>query len=296
MSNDQVPLIKLNDGNSIPVVAFGTGTVLYNKDCKDQVISAISVGFNSLDGAQVYENTKYIGQAIKQAADGKKIYLTNKWGKSGDSDDVNEPRRVLEGMLQELGVKQLDLYLIHFPVVSKKNSLIDQWKVMEQIKKDGLAKSIGVSNFREEDLQAIQDKWEIPPAVNQLEYHPYVAHEPLMKRLRSLMDKHQIKVQAYAPLATLHCAAGGPVDAAVEKVAIDEFKTPAQVLLQWAAQYGGGTVVTTTRNLDRQREQLEAFTKQKPLSDNAVKEITEAAKGKFYRKYLKENIWDHAKP
>lgn len=170
---------------------------------------------------------------------------------------------------------------------------------MEQIKKDGLAKSIGVSNFREEDLQAIQDKWEIPPAVNQvgteagsghllwkyglshppalraatraelnwpiglgmprslarfaslrrtltnqLEYHPYVAHEPLMKRLRSLMDKHQIKVQAYAPLATLHSAAGGPVDAAVEKVANDEFKTPAQVLLQWAAQYGGGTVVT----------------------------------------------------
>lgn len=60
-------------------------------------------------GTNITENTKYIGQAIKQAADGKKVYLTNKWGKSGDSDDVNEPRRVLEGMLQELGVKQLDL-------------------------------------------------------------------------------------------------------------------------------------------------------------------------------------------
>lgn len=65
-----------------------------------------------------------------------------------------------------------------------------------------------------------------------------------MKRLRTLMDKHQIKVQAYAPLATLHSAAGGPVDSAVEKIGYDEFKTPAQVLLQWAAQAGGGTVVT----------------------------------------------------
>lgn len=172
---------------------------------------------------------------------------------------------------------------------------------MEKIKKDGLAKSVGVSNFREEDLQALEGQWEIPPAVNQvstlvrershrwrpgllvvrslpdvppqswpssrlssglsasahtlmrslrsqangqIEYHPYVAHEPLMKRLRAIMDKHGIKVQAYAPLAPLHSAAGGPVDSAVQKIADDEDKSPAQVLLQWAAQYGGGTVVT----------------------------------------------------
>lgn len=134
---------------------------------------------------------------------------------------------------------------------------------MEQIKKDGLAKSIGVSNFREEDLLAFEGQWEIPPAVNQvslhpgqrtspvrsradvqIEYHPYVAHEPLMKRLRAIMDKHDIKVQAYSPLAPLHSASGGPVDSAVQKVAVDEEKTPSQVLLQWAAQYGGGTVVT----------------------------------------------------
>lgn len=79
---------------------------------------------------------------------------------------------------------------------------------------------------------------------SQIEYHPYVAHEPNMKRLRALMDKHNIKIQAYSPLASLHSAAGGPVDAAVEKIANDEDKTPSQVLLQWAAQYGGGTVVT----------------------------------------------------
>lgn len=78
----------------------------------------------------------------------------------------------------------------------------------------------------------------------QIEFHPYVAHEPLIKRLRAIMDKHDIKLQAYGPLATLHSAAGGPVDAAVEKVANDEAKSPAQVLLQWAAQYGKGLVVT----------------------------------------------------
>lgn len=65
-----------------------------------------------------------------------------------------------------------------------------------------------------------------------------------MKRLRAIMDKHDIKVQAYSPLAPLHSASGGPVDSAVQKVAVDEEKTPSQVLLQWAAQYGGGTVVT----------------------------------------------------
>ena len=142
---------------------------------------------------------------------------------------------------------------------------------METLKKEGLTKSIGVSNFREEDIKELEKTWEIPPAVNQviayshntyghlvrqdeegalliqflqIEYHPYVYHPPNMLRLREVLDKYQIKIQSYGPQVPIVWAPGGPVDPVVEKIAKDKGVTPGQVLLAWASQKGGGPVVT----------------------------------------------------
>lgn len=132
--------------------------------------------------------------------------------------------------------------LIHSPLVP--TNLSEAWAAMEQIKKDGLALSVGVSNFREEDILEISKTWTHAPAVNQVEYNPYNFHAANMERLTTLMAKHKIKIQTYGPLNSVHRATGGPVDEVADKIAKERGSTPAQVLLLWAAQYGGGTVVT----------------------------------------------------
>lgn len=215
--------------------------------------------------------------------------------------------------------------------------------MLEQIKLDGLARSIGVSNFREEDIAAMADSWVVRPAVNQvrlcrgsamsrdtlvgagdggrgesgfhldispctivvdnvgmrliftrfavplrpqngeritwlwllspyhvppsdplqhpeqplhfspsshpstdaqIEFHPYIQHAPNVQRLTLLMKTHDIKYQTYGPLGPVFRSPGGPVDAVAQAIADEKGATVSQVLLQWAAQYGGGTVVT----------------------------------------------------
>ncbi|CAK9783444.1 Aldo/keto reductase [Cutaneotrichosporon oleaginosum] len=283
-----VPDITLNDGHAIPVVAFGTGTALYAKECADLVLQALEAGYTSLDGAQIYANSQSIGDALARWG-GKRddVYVLTKWGKR----EAGGPRAVLLDELEKLGVEYVDMYLIHSPLVPEDRQ--KAWAEMEAIKKDGLALSVGVSNFREEDIIEISKTWEHAPAVNQIEYNPYNFHAPNMLRLLALMKEHKIKVQCYGPLNSVHRVPGGPVDSVVDKIARERGSTPAQVLLLWAAQYGGGTVVTTSRNTQRQAEQLAAFS-QRPLSAQEVEAIAEAGRGKFHRQFMKE-VWDAAR-
>jgi diketogulonate reductase-like aldo/keto reductase len=134
---------------------------------------------------------------------------------------------------------------------------------MEQLKKEGLTRSIGVSNYREEDLLEMEPNWEIPPAVNQvyhvlclsrktpmlmndekIELHPYVYHADNVQRLLVFQQKHNIAVQAYAPLSPIVRDQGGPVDPIVERIAAERGVSASQVLLAWAARYSHGCVVT----------------------------------------------------
>ena len=130
---------------------------------------------------------------------------------------------------------------------------------MESLKEEGLTKSIGVSNFREEDLLEMKDHWKIPPALNQvlhltlevlelmhlqIEYNPYVYHAANMQRLLKLCKEQHIVIQCYGPLNSLFRSTGGPVDPVVEKIAKERSITTAQVLLLWAGDHSEGVVVT----------------------------------------------------
>lgn len=114
---------------------------------------------------------------------------------------------------------------------------------MEQLVDEGLTKSIGVSNFREEDLLELESSWRIKPAVNQIEFHPYVFHPANMVRLLEFQRKHDIKVESYGPQTPLF-RVEGPVTAVAEDIAKAHNLTPGQVLLLWAQQYTQGVVVT----------------------------------------------------
>jgi diketogulonate reductase-like aldo/keto reductase len=161
--------IKLNDGTTIPLLAFGTGTAHYKKDTQDTVTKAINAGFTHLDCAQMYANEEYLGAGI--AATGKpreQLFITTKLGKPADSEGTGKTvRDTLVESLKKLQLDYVNLFLIHTPVQFP-GGLKEVWKEMEAVKKEGLTRSIGVSNFRAAQLREILDGAEIPPSINQV--------------------------------------------------------------------------------------------------------------------------------
>lgn len=160
--------IQLNDNTTIPLLAFGTGTALYQKDAQEMVTAAINAGFTHLDGAQLYKNEHSLGAGI--AAAGKpreQLFVTTKLAKPAEGRTV---RDTLVESLAKLQLNYVDLFLIHTPVqyIDQPGLLKAVWKEMEVLKKEGLARSVGVSNFRPAQLREILDGAELPPSVNQV--------------------------------------------------------------------------------------------------------------------------------
>lgn len=156
--------IKLNDGNSIPTLAIGTGTALYNKDATNAIAVAIQSGFTHLDTAQMYNNEASVGDGIiKSKHDRSQLYVTTKLGKLPAGTSVEES---LKESLGKLKLEYVDLFLIHNPVDHP--DLKSLWKEFEGVKEKGLTKSIGVSNFQPKHLNEILEVATVPPAVNQV--------------------------------------------------------------------------------------------------------------------------------
>ncbi|THH17240.1 hypothetical protein EW146_g3539 [Bondarzewia mesenterica] len=252
--------IKLNDGNTIPWLGFGTGTALYRKDATDMVAAAIKAGFTHLDGAQVYDNEDSLGAGIIASRKPRsELFVTTKLYKLDAGTTVRES---LQGSLKTLKLDYVDLFLIHIPSMFKEpGQLKSIWKQFEEVKKEGLAKSIGVSNFEVKDLEEILDGATIVPAVNQLEYHPYVfkASIPLLE----FHKKHGIVTESYGGQSPVFRSKGGPVDPVLISIAERLSKTTGKtvqeghVLMLWQ-RYKGIVFVTTTSKEARLKEYLDA--------------------------------------
>jgi diketogulonate reductase-like aldo/keto reductase len=159
--------IKLNDNTTIPLLAFGTGTALYGKDAEGMVTAAINAGFTHVDGAQVYRNEESLGAGI--AAAGKpreQLFVTTKLNRLPKGKTV---RHTLVESLTKLRLEYVDLFLVHSPLFfPEPGHLKVVWKEMEALKKEGLARSVGVSNFCVAQLREILDGAEFPPSINQV--------------------------------------------------------------------------------------------------------------------------------
>jgi len=274
--------ITLNDSNTTPWIAYGTGTALYQKDVTNYIQLAITSGFTHLDGAQVYANEDSLGAGI--AASGKprsELFVTTKLGKLNEGETVKES---LQGSLKKLGLEYVDLFLIHTPL-QHEGRLREVWKGLEGVKKDGLAKSIGVSNFKVDALKEILDGAAIKPAVNQIEYHPYVykASEPLVK----LCQEHNIVIASYGGLTPLFRATGGPLDSVIPTIRERLEKTrgkpvtDGQTLLKWF-QAKNILAVTTSTKEERIKEYLDTVNVP-PLTAEEVQVIDETG-SKFHKR------------
>lgn len=229
MSTDEtttIPRIELNDGHHIPQLGFGVFQVPAEQTAEALRI-ALQTGYRLIDTAAAYGNETEVGEAIAQSGlDRDDLFITTKlWNDDQGHDDA---LRAFDDSLERLNLEFVDLYLIHWPAPSR-GRYVDTWRALSELKADGRARSIGVSNFTAENLDRIIEATGVVPAVNQIELHPWL----IQPELRRYHSEHRIVTEAWSPLAR-----GGELlrEPVLEEIASAHERTPAQVVLRWHIQ------------------------------------------------------------
>jgi diketogulonate reductase-like aldo/keto reductase len=219
--------VELNDGRAMPQLGFGVFQIP-PADTAAAVGHALRVGYRHVDTAAAYRNEAQVGEAIRSSGlDREAVFVTTKLWNSDQGRDA--ARRALEASLDRLGFDAVDLYLIHWPAPAR-DRYLETWETLIELQRDGLARSIGVSNFEVDHLQRIIDATGVVPAVNQIELHPRLQQ----RELRGFHDEHGINTTAWSPLAQ-----GGVLgDPPIVRLAGTYGKTAAQVILRWHLDLG----------------------------------------------------------
>jgi 2,5-diketo-D-gluconate reductase A len=242
-----VPRLTLHDGVEMPQLGFGVFQVP-PEDTGEVVSEALGVGYRHVDTAAAYRNEAGVGAAI--AATGVRredVFVTTKLWNSQQGYDST--LRAFEKSLERLGTGYVDLYLIHWPVPGA-GLFVETWRAFERIKEEGGARSIGVSNFRVEDLERLEAEAEQRPTVNQVELHPRLQQA----ELREWHAEHGIATEAWSPLAQGELLRDGTI----ETVAAHHDRSPAQVILRWHLQLGT-VAIPKSATPERIRENFELF-------------------------------------
>jgi 2,5-diketo-D-gluconate reductase A len=243
----RVPTVTLHDGIEIPQLGFGVFQVPPD-DTEKVVGQALEAGYRHIDTAAAYRNEKGVGRAVANSGIPRDdIFVTTKlWNSSQGFDSALE---TFGKSLGRLGMDYVDLYLIHWPVPSQ-NRFVETWRAFERIHGEGRARTIGVSNFRIEDLERLEAETDVRPTVNQVELHPQMQQG----ELRSWHGDHRIATEAWSPLAQ------GAVlgDDTVGRIASAHGKTAAQTILRWHLQLGN-VVIPKSVTPQRIRENFDLF-------------------------------------
>ncbi len=242
-----IPAITLDDGVQIPQLGFGVFQVP-PKETQPVVEQALAVGYRHLDTAAAYRNEEGVGAAVAAAGiEREDVFVTTKLWNS--EQGFVSTLKAFEASLDRLGFDYVDLYLIHWPAPSA-GRFVDTWRAFEQIHAQGRARTIGVSNFRIEDLQQLERETEIRPTVNQIELHPLLQQA----ELRSWHAEHGIATEAWSPLAQGELLR----DQTLGEIANRHIKTAAQVILRWHLQIGN-VVFPKSVTAERIAENFEVF-------------------------------------
>ena len=243
----------LNDGQKLPTVSFGTYKSK-GQEGIEAVSTAISSGYSLIDTAAVYGNEETVGKGIKASgASRKDIFVTTKLWR--ENLGYESTKKEFEKSLNRLDLKYIDLYLIHWPANAKnydnwQKTNADTWRAMEELQAEGKIKSIGVSNFFQEHLEALFEAAKVIPAVNQIEFHPGYWQQELV----SYCKKQNITLEAWSPLAR------GKVfeNEVLKEIAKAHNKSVSQVCLRWIIQHEVIAIPKST-NPERIQENIELF-------------------------------------
>ena len=223
-----IPSIVLNDGHRIPQLGMGIWRVA-DADTARVVGTAFDLGYRHIDGAAGYGNEEGLGRAIRASGlPRRELFITTKL--NNPDQGRKEALKGLDVSLGKLGLDYVDLYLIHWPC-PRHDRFVDSWKAMIEARDAGKVRSIGVSNFRAQDIDRIVDATGVVPAINQIELHPLLQQT----ELRAYASARDIITESWAPLARGGELLANPV---LKAVADKNGKTVAQVVLRWHVQLG----------------------------------------------------------
>ena len=241
------PLITLADGNRIPQLGLGVYKV-EDATAARIVEGAIDAGYRHVDTAKLYFNEAGVGAGVRAAGIPRdEIFVTTKvWN---DDQGYDETLRAFDASLALLGMDYVDLYLIHWPA-PKQDRYVDTWRALEAIKRDGRARSIGVSNFNAPHLEKLLANSQESPVINQVEVQPWLQQ----RALRDFDAAHGIVTEAWSPLARGR-AIGDPT---LEAIGAKHGKSSAQVVLRWHIEQGL-VVIPKSNSVERIRENSQVF-------------------------------------
>jgi 2,5-diketo-D-gluconate reductase A len=241
------PLIPLADGRQIP--QLGLGVYKVEDDTAARIVEgAIDAGYRHVDTAKLYFNEAGVGAGVRASGiPREELFVTTKvWN---DDHGYDETLRAFDASLNLLGMDYVDLYLIHWPA-PKQNRYLDTWRALESLKRDGRARSIGVSNFTTAHLENLLANSVETPVINQVEIQPWLQQ----RELRDFDAAHGIVTESWAPLARGRVLGDPTLEAIGEK----HGKSSAQVVLRWHVQQGL-VVIPKSNSIDRIRENSRVF-------------------------------------
>jgi diketogulonate reductase-like aldo/keto reductase len=227
---DQATEIKLNTGDTIPAVGFGTWGLAEGREAVNSVTEALKAGYRLIDTAKIYGNERSVGEAVRNSKIAREeIFVTTKlWN---NDQGYNSALDAFDSSLERLGLDYIDLYLIHWPSAGAK-AYKESWRALSEIYERGDAKAVGISNFTVGHLEDLATDANLVPAVNQIEFHPFNFEEQAV--VLEYCKQNRIVVEAYSPLSH-----GRRIDhPVISEVAKKVGKSNAQVMLRWAIQHG----------------------------------------------------------
>src|SRR4051812_32095900 len=248
-----LPRYTLNDGHLLPVIGFGTYP-LRGHDGVEAMVHALETGYRLLDSAVNYGNEEEVGEAVRRSGLAREdVRVTTKI--PGRHHGYDLAIGSVEESLRRMRFDYLDLVLIHWPnpAVGK---YVEAWRALVELRKRGVVRSIGVSNFTEQHLRAVIEDSGVTPAVNQIELHPYFPQQQMLGVHADL----GIQTEAWSPLGKRSApfadppVAEPPVAEPAERYGV----TPAQVILRWQLQRGS-LPLPKSATPQRQLQNLDLF-------------------------------------
>ena len=261
--------LKLNDGAAIPQIGLGVWQV--DPDITAKVVRwGIETGYRLIDTAEGYRNEEGVGEAIRSAGVPRgELFITSKLRNGAHQRDA--ALRAFDDTMRKLGIDEIDLFLIHWPVPSQ-DRYVEAWKALVELKEAGRIRSVGVSNFNQDHLERIIGETGVTPVVNQIELHPRFQQ----RDKRAFHKKHNIHIESWSPLGSGRLLA----DATLEKIARKHGKSVAQVIIRWHLQEGL-VVIPKSIHQDRIAGNFDVFDFE--LDNDDIRQIDSLDKGEAGR-------------
>ncbi len=262
--------VTLNNGVAMPILGFGVFQVPDLAECERSVRDALDVGYRLIDTAAAYGNEEAVGNAIRRSGiPREEIFVTTKlWVTDAGQERT---KAAFDRSLKRLGLDYLDLYLIHQPY----GDIYGSWRAMEELYREKRIRAIGVSNFHPDRVMDLILHNQMPPAINQIETHPFLQQA----ETQQFLEKNKVQIQSWGPFA--EGKNGIFQNELLRAIATKHNKTVAQVILRWLTQRGVIAIPKSVRK-ERMQENFNVFDFQLSPEDMAAVATLDRKQSQFF--------------